>query len=294
MERKNPYEVLGISINTDMDTLKRKFKKLALIMHPDRGGSAALFDLLKDCYMKISKDIKTREIEKQFNELKLECDEHMAKELAKQQTVEKKIERIDPQNFSQSFNKLFEDNKSKNVNDRGYGKLMVDSQAERADIKVPHTFEKFNLNKFNKTFEKQDTPSKKIVKKYEPDAFALNKQLNYLELGVDKIVDFSGANMTNKDLNYMDYKLAHSTSKLIDTSSKDVPSRKYKDLETDRKTVPTKMTNKETTLYNKHMKNVVKKEHHRLSTLNKEDEEAFRKFEKLNALMIGSVDEQAR
>ena len=43
----DPYSILGVSKNCDKDTLKQKYKKLALVSHPDRGGSEALFKMIK-------------------------------------------------------------------------------------------------------------------------------------------------------------------------------------------------------------------------------------------------------
>ena len=42
----NPYSVLGISPNDEIQVIKQKYKQLALKMHPDRGGSTTLFKLL--------------------------------------------------------------------------------------------------------------------------------------------------------------------------------------------------------------------------------------------------------
>jgi curved DNA-binding protein CbpA len=287
MDKRNPYEVLGISRDADIISLKKKFKKLALIMHPDRGGSDALFDLLKDCYLKISKDIKTREMDKQFNELKLECGEYMSEKGTSK--IHDPPTKIDPLNFSQSFNLFFEDNRSKTVHDIGYGKIMEASREEREDITIKKQIKKFKLEKFNETFDEQEVLSNVLVKKYEPDAFALvNKQLNYQELGEDNIADFSGTNKTNKELNFMDYKIAHSTSKLIDTSialeRKAVSS--VKELEENRKIIDTKMTKKELQMYNKHLRTIHKKENKRMELLNRDDIAAFKKFERTNAFLI--------
>lgn len=40
----NPYEVLGVSIKTPKEEIKRKYRKLCAMYHPDNGGNAEKFD----------------------------------------------------------------------------------------------------------------------------------------------------------------------------------------------------------------------------------------------------------
>ena len=49
----NPYEILGVSKNYDLDELKQKYKLLAKKVHPDKGGSEQLFKLVTLCYKKL-------------------------------------------------------------------------------------------------------------------------------------------------------------------------------------------------------------------------------------------------
>ena len=68
----NPYSVLGVSSNDDIQVIKQKYKHLALKMHPDRGGSEALFKLLQLSYAKILEEHKLKQIDKAFDQLKSE------------------------------------------------------------------------------------------------------------------------------------------------------------------------------------------------------------------------------
>jgi DnaJ-class molecular chaperone len=43
MKKKECYEKLGISVNSSDDDVKKAFKKLAMIHHPDRGGNEKVF-----------------------------------------------------------------------------------------------------------------------------------------------------------------------------------------------------------------------------------------------------------
>ena len=44
------YQILGVSRNASAATIKRRFRKLAMKLHPDRGGDAAEFDAMKQAY----------------------------------------------------------------------------------------------------------------------------------------------------------------------------------------------------------------------------------------------------
>ena len=71
----NPYSVLGVSPNDDIQFIKQKYKQLALNMHPDKGGSEALFKMLQLSYAKILEEYKLRQIDKAFDQLKTEFED---------------------------------------------------------------------------------------------------------------------------------------------------------------------------------------------------------------------------
>jgi curved DNA-binding protein CbpA len=67
----DPYKVLNIPKNFTLEQLREQYKKMALQVHPDKGGSAELFDLVTSCYKKLLRH-QERKIEKDFMELKKE------------------------------------------------------------------------------------------------------------------------------------------------------------------------------------------------------------------------------
>jgi hypothetical protein len=116
----------------------------------------------------------------------------------------------------------------------------------------------------------------------------LNKQLNYTELGLDKITDFSGENKTNKQLHYMDYKLAHSINRLIDPSllSKKTNPKNINDVQMERENIPTHFTDREQVDYAKYLNDLEKKEHKRVINMHKMDEQILKQFDSVNKRMI--------
>jgi len=53
----NPYEFLGVTPKSTLDEVKKSYYSLALIMHPDKGGSPAEMHILKTAYEWIRRQI---------------------------------------------------------------------------------------------------------------------------------------------------------------------------------------------------------------------------------------------
>lgn len=71
----NPYELLGVTINSSQEELKRRYYELSLIMHPDKGGSAedmcslhAAYHFIKHEISQIKKDVTVEQLEKEFKD----------------------------------------------------------------------------------------------------------------------------------------------------------------------------------------------------------------------------------
>ena len=180
---KESYELLGLLPNATVDELKGKFKKLALQYHQDKGGSEYLFGLISKSFKVVYKHIKSK-AEKDFN--------HMRTESRKMNDDEPTIKVTSDDAFLNKFNKTFEQNRLHDpVFDKGYGEFMNEEQV--------HVTKSSN----------------KVVKYITPEPVILCNSLSFVELGVDQINDYSGKNDDSKRLQYMDYKKAHTTSKLI-------------------------------------------------------------------------------
>ena len=213
MDNFNPYDVLGVSKNFTLEELKYNYKKVAKRVHPDRGGNEKLFKLVTLAYKQLIEIYKLKKINKEYNELKSDFQD-FKQEQNNNQRRNKNIKQDLNGNFTEVFNKIYEDNKISDPYDTGYGNLMTKSDPNRPDIDIKRTVN--NMKNFNETFD--NTPisknNKKIIKYRDPIALPSSiKTLQYTEIGVDKINDFS---TETSNLNCVDYRKAHSTSKLID------------------------------------------------------------------------------
>ena len=121
-----------------------------------------------------------------------------------------------------------------------------------------------------------------------PEPVILCNSLSFVELGVDQINDYSGKNDDSKRLQYMDYKKAHTTSKLIhEDEVKERPVYKnVDDLQKKRTAENFDMTDEEKyyeeliTNKNKHI------EATREQTLRNQDSEWAQHHEKMSKLFI--------
>ena len=230
MDNFNPYEIIGVSKRFTLEELKYNYKKVAKKVHPDRGGNEKLFKLVTLAYKQLLEIYKLKQINKEFNELKSDFQEFTTNQ-DNQQRRHRDLNRSSDRsskkssrsrqnqpdlngNFGDMFNKVYEENKIDDIYDRGYGDLMTESDANRPDIDIKKTVN--SMKNFNQAFD--DTPiskhNKKIIKYRDPIALPTSlKTLQYTEIGIDKLSDFS---TETSNLSCVDYKKAHSTSKLID------------------------------------------------------------------------------
>ena len=230
MDNFNPYEIIGVSKRFTLDELKYNYKKVAKRVHPDRGGNEKLFKLVTLAYKQLLEIHKLKQINKEFNELKSDFQEfttnqdnqqrrhrdlHRSSDRSSKKSSRSRQNQQDFNgNFGDMFNKIYEENKIEDVYDRGYGDLMTESDANRPDIDIKKTVN--SMKNFNQAFDSAPISkhNKKIIKYRDPIALPTSlKTLQYTEIGIDKLSDFS---TETSNLSCVDYKKAHSTSKLID------------------------------------------------------------------------------
>lgn len=284
----DPYKMLNVPKNFTPEQLKASYKKMALVMHPDKqGGNDYMFKMLTTCYKQLVKEYNKRISDRQFHELKT-ASRNYAQNPSLQVNA---INAYDKQNFNiNKFNKIFEENSLPDgVKEVGYDDWL--KSGELGDKEPTKMKGKFSLSAFNSQFEKkvQAETSKHVIRYKEPEPLLISKKIQFTELGVDKIDDFSGDNMTKKNLNYMDLKLAHTTSRIVDPST--VKERKMyntvEDVQADRANVSYTMSEKEMRYYQQKIKLEELREKQRMMKLTEQDKLSLEHFERVNRLMLG-------
>jgi len=291
----DPYKLFGLTKNFEMDELKQKFKQLALVSHPDRGGSEELFLLVTKCFKTLMKEYNRRVADAQHHELKKAFEASIEKSNFGQSrnTATGNVVNKDGFNLDR-FNSIFEQNRINNTTDEGYSGWMTQNALGDIDEKPkkPIPKDKFNVDTFNSRFEqvaanKTAQDNKFVVKYKEPEPLVMAKKIQFTELGVDKIDDFSGDNTTKRNLNFMDYKVAHTTSRIVDPRT--VQRRDYKNIgevEFERDNLSYVPTSEDIQYWEEKKRKEEMAEQRRLQIQAKQDQLYESHYEKLKRLMI--------
>lgn len=285
----NPYKLLNVPENYNFEVLKAAYKKAAFLSHPDKGGSEYLFNLVTDCYKFLAKELKRRESDKLHYELKKEAQKEK-----QQMTSNKAPSSLQDMFYSgthfdqHKFNKFFDDNKFKEEQiDAGYQEWMATN-----NIKTTPKFKGGGVSQFNEHFDKNvklTADQKQIMKWQDPQPLVASNKLVFSELGQGNVDDFSGENRTIKELNYMDYKVAHTTSRIIDPSS--VKRRNFaniQELEISRANVQYQMSEQDALKYAEKMNAMKAKEQQRREYLATYDRRLAQHYQKITGLIGAS------
>lgn len=301
METKiDPLKILNLPKHYTAEMLKENYKKLALKAHPDKGGSEYLFKLLTECYKYLANELKKRQSDKQYHELKQDFLNEVKKQPKSKQGNNYSKQEPDQNSIQQmfykgsrfdrdKFNKFFMDNKlSDDREEQGYQEWMAKNEIKEA----PKYRGSFNANGFNQHFNQHaQTPSnhKQIIKYQEPEALVTSKKLGFTELGQEQIDDYSGENKSIKDLNYMDYRVAHTTSRIVDPSLK--PREDFKniqELEKSRANISYQMSEEEYAIYMKKKRLQEREEEKRKLIQDAHDRKIQQHYMKINGLLTMS------
>jgi len=208
----DPYKVLGIDYSDDLDTIREKFKKLVLKVHPDRGGNTKDFQLVKNAYAYVYKHKK--KMEKQLNNEKRDIKE-FKEELSTdmnnvKDTLSKNLKAtgLNPKAVDMSkFNEIFQKVKVKDAYDDGAGDFM------KQDVK----------------------PEKLQIAVVEDPLSATGMAMgNVRELGVETVSDFSSFNIGKRGdsrncqtFDCTDVRMAYQNREIIEGNMKNVREESF-------------------------------------------------------------------
>jgi curved DNA-binding protein CbpA len=287
----DPYEILELPRNFTIEQLRANYKRIALKTHPDTSGlkSDYLFKLVTNAYRVLLEEHKGRQQDKQFNDLRTQSQGSI-----KQQSRDNRqgIHVNTGTSFNiERFNQVFEEVKLDDVHDSGYGTWMAKSSSDREDIKPRNVMGsgKFDMNRFNQAFEAQPMSTfKKVIKYKEPEPVCSTQKIGFSEIGLTNVSDFSGENTSRKNLNYTDYKVAHTTNKLVDPRAlkNKKEYRTIHELEADRSSLNYQMSNKDMQELAKRKAREEEKEKKRLQAIAQRDDLIQRQYEQLNRLLL--------
>jgi curved DNA-binding protein CbpA len=222
----NPYEILGVERDADLEEIKLAYKLKAKQLHPDRNRGKPDFEHKRDRFklVQIAFDILSsnenrRQYDNQYGSTHVQMRDESRKAIGQaQQQEQPKAERkkFVPQGKfdNDAFNKAFQERRFADPNDRGYGEEMAprlnpkdirgDGQ-RNDDLDKPEMLfrsrEAFNPEDFNKIFEyhkEQHQKQNPIIAQddIEPAGFSLESQTPYTDIAV-----YEGAMILGRETN---------------------------------------------------------------------------------------------
>jgi hypothetical protein len=275
------YDLLGLSDNEPLtiESLKNSYKRMAVKVHPDKGGSPEQFDAVTKAYLYLQEvynkltpkgvrpdmNVETVTMEsavKYRNDPKIpNFDDSGINLVVREQQPKAAIREynepdspkkapivINPKKIDMNvFNQLFEQNKIPDPEkDDGYGDWLKEQDVgKRNSIEMRG---KFNIDVFNKTFdsEAQSTKSNKdktVTKYNHPDALTLTPTA--VVLGGEKPAEYTAP--TGSRMQYTDLKAAYSTRMTFSQEVKDVKfdSKSFAQAKAEREKAPESVSKEE-------------------------------------------------
>lgn len=207
----DPYKVLGVSYDANLQEIREQFKKLVLQHHPDRGGNPSIFNIIKNAYSYLYKykiDQKKQLEMEQRNFDKYTSQRNFQTEELDRSLQKLKINPNEKNLDMNKFNQIFESHKIDDADDRGYGFNRGGKREEAEELL--------------KKYENKKTQKMEIEVYEEPEPVELLND-NYKRLGQKYVKDFSNENK------YTDLQKAY--TEYDTTNMKNVRTKNYKSIE---------------------------------------------------------------
>lgn len=284
----DPYKVLKVNKNCNLAELRAAFKKIAIKVHPDKGGNEEIFNVVVEAYKSIFNTLKAKEADKSFMDLKNDSTKWMKSKSQSNKHVSFADDvnlNASDEKFQRKFNRVFDDNRMEDAHSRGYGSMMSSSTPIREDYSISKIK---NFSDFNSIFDSQECTNKELTVYKEPEPLSLSKSLKYDELGIDKIDDFSSDSTKSKSLGYSDYMRAHTTNKLIDKSNIKVRTsfKNLNDAKSKRSSQRFDLTDEDKQRIEENERRENFRERRRQQLIAEHDDIAAKHFKKLNKIML--------
>lgn len=209
------YAVLGIRVDASYDEAKKAYKRLAILHHPDKGGSEEAFDRITKAFAYVVEQLKSRAgAAAQFDTLRSQA----------QATVPEPGEKrvafglIDPKKFDNNlFNKIFEATKIQEEEDEGYDTWLRGEDEELS--KMPVFSGSYNRDVFNRMFAEHAATRTKtsdvLAVSHGPEEIQTTDRIGHSTLGGGKPREFTAASGAN--LQYTDLRAAYEQHNIITT-----------------------------------------------------------------------------
>lgn len=244
----NPYELLGVTIDSTTREVRKAYYKLSLLCHPDKGGSGEDMTCLHTAYIYVMEQIGFAEDRDKLEDIEKDFKEYFEKNKIEVPPFYKIWERSEEAEFLREFNKEFEEKHHVDLKDRaskifgtrtGYGKIMDESSVDRSEYNIDDIVD---CREQDTIFNTKNKFTGEIVVYKEPTTL-LNSYGEYERFDISKLDDYS--QHTTKGLSMFDYKIAHTEFPNLDDGSEKIKNKSYEELVKEREIFEENLLNRQ-------------------------------------------------
>ena len=222
-------KVLGIEEEVALteESLKKAYKKAAIRVHPDKGGSKDAFDAVTRAYaylQDILRLVKGRSGSEGQAVPGLDTVHKNRTQDSQSWTMPQEPVVLNAKDLNlTAFNKLFEETRIPDPDEDGYGDWLKDTaETKEKRIKGKKFSEEFNRDVFNKMFEEEQQAygrnDNQVIRFQHPQELTL--ATTGVELGRDRPPDYTAA--PNADVQYTDLRQAYTKENTISEKVKGI------------------------------------------------------------------------
>jgi len=221
-------KVLGIEEEVALteESLKKAYKKAAIRVHPDKGGSKDAFDAVTRAYaylQDILRLVKGRSGSEGAAVPELDTVNKQRNEQSKGWAMPQEPVVLNAKDLNlTAFNKLFEETRIPDPDEDGYGDWLKDTaETKEKRIKGKKFSEEFNRDVFNRMFEEEQAYGRndnQVIRFQHPQELTL--ATSGVELGRDRPPDYTAA--PNADVQYTDLRQAYTKENTISEKVKGI------------------------------------------------------------------------
>jgi curved DNA-binding protein CbpA len=295
-EKYDAHALLGLVKGAAPKEIEKAYRRQAMKVHPDRGGSQEAFTLLTKAYLSLLQQHKNE----RSNRMNYQEMKHESQDYIEEQGRGGPAPLGTGQGFDRNkFNKLFDETRLEEVIDEGYSEWIQQNPSNTNNTVNGDMFtDKFSLNVFNSTFEKQrnsqdeTSEENRMIHYSEPSAAPMGK-INFTELGESTITDFGKTSSLEdgKALGYTDYRKAMTRTHLLNVQDRNSKREQYRDvdeLEKARESISFEMDSTQQQHYNEWQQHEVKLENMRQQRVKTRDTSINDRFQDVQRSLLGS------
>lgn len=237
-------QVLGFSEDQSIteEQLKVAYKRAAIRVHPDKGGTEQQFEAVTRAYAYLAEILqRIRGVRKTTGSVEAPAAIAEGRTTDAKRFEQVQPVRIDPKNVNMNqFNQMFEQTRLPDPDSDGYGDWL---KGQEEEVAGPKFSGKFNRDVFMRTFEEESRRKAATTQvMVHPEMMALNSSAHGVALGRDKPTTFTAP--ANASLKYTDLRDAYTVENTISphVANVRIEERNLKEYQSQYKSGPSKMS----------------------------------------------------